>query len=371
MRLYLDDGSKKKRRIRIRMIAKEGAVEKRLWKQARNAIHTLQGLRSPKVNDIFDQRFYIAPTDLVVKNYLRPTPIAAFNPGAVLKNGRLLIFPRLVFDYFTYTSSIGVFDIPIDKALRGQIPKPLSTRIILWPKEPWEFGPGCEDPRVAMWNREIYILYTGARQYNEDHKVPIKPVQGIARFSSSLELRSRNYFSIHGKGKDEVFTPSAKDSALLAPKNEKAVLLWRPRIGDLSLCWRGEADLGEYSIAEESMDPVLVPERWESRVGWSTNALPMGKDEYLVGWHGVSRDDQAYRDGLALVDGEGYVRAISDYLLVPQGLNECYGDRPQTMFGNGLIQYQDKLIWVGGIGDYAIGIFTAPIERALERLRKI
>jgi len=344
-------------------------VEKRLLERAQSGMKTLQGVRSPKVEDIFHRCCYIAPSDLVMEGYLRPTPLAAFNPGALLVDERLLVFPRLIFDYYTYTSSVGMFELAIEDLLQGQIPKQLHTRILLWPTEPWEFGPGCEDPRVAIWDNEIYILYTGAGQCEAEQGLEIKPVQGMAKFSPSFDLLSRGYFSIHGD--DGLFTPAAKDSALLAPKNEKAVLLWRPHIGDLSLCWRSEANLHEHSIAEESMDPVLVPEPWESRVGWSTNALPMGKDEYLVGWHGVSRDDQTYRDGLALVDGEGYVRAISDYLLVPQGLNECYGDRPQTMFGNGLIQYQDQLIWVGGIGDYAIGIFTTPIERALEKLRNV
>ena len=353
------------------MIAKEGAAEKRLRRKAQNALHKLQGVRRPKVDDIFDKRFYIGPTDLVVKNYLRPTPIAAFNPGAALKDGRLLIFPRLIFDYYTYTSSIGVFDVPIDQVLQGQISKPLSTQIILWPGETWEFGPGCEDPRVMMWGGEVYILYTGAGQYDKDHKVSIKPVQGIARFSPSLELRVRRYFSIREKDKGEVFTPSAKDSALLSPGSEKAVLLWRPQVGGLALCWRGDADLEDYLIPENSMAPVLVPERWESRVGWSTNALVMEGGEYLVGWHGAAREDQAYRNGLALVDQEGYVRAVSDYLLAPKGLNESYGDRPQTIFGNGLVQYEDQLIWVGGISDYAIGIFITPMERALERLRRL
>jgi len=353
------------------MIGKAGVVEKKLQRKAQNALHGLQGRRGPNVDDIFDQRSYIAPNDLAVSNYLRPTPIAAFNPGALLKDGRLLIFPRLIFDYYTYTSSIGVFEIPIDQVLRGLISKPLNARIILWPKEPWEFGPGCEDPRVAIWNEEIYMLYTGARQYGEDHKVWIKPVQGIARFSSSLELRSRNYFSIRGKGKDEVFTPSAKDSALLSPRGEKAVLLCRPHIGDLSLCWRGEADLEGCFISGETMAPVLVPERWESGVGWSTNALPVEENKYLVGWHGISQEDQTYRNGLALVNEEGYVQAISDYLLAPNGLNESYGDRPQTVFGNGLVQYEDKLIWVGGISDYAIGIFMTPLKRALEKLHRV
>jgi len=351
------------------MSDKASVVEKRLQKKAQSVIHGLQGRRGAKVDDIFDQRFHIAPSDLVVRNYLRPTPIAAFNPGAVLRDGRLLIFPRLIFDYYTYTSSVGLFEIPIDEIVQGRIPKPLDAQIILWPKEPWEFGPGCEDPRVAIWNEEIYMLYTGASQYGEDHKVQIKPVQGMAKFSPSFEIQSRGFFSIHGR--DGAFTPAAKDSALLAPRNEKAVLLWRPQIGSLPVCWRAEANLGDYTVSEETMAPVLVPEEWESRVGWSTNALPLEEGKYLVGWHGISDGDQTYRNGLALVNEEGYVEAISDYLLAPNGLNECYGDRPQTVFGNGLVQYKDQLIWVGGISDYAIGIFITPLKRALGKLHRV
>ena len=80
------------------MIGKTDVVEKRLQKKAKNALHGLLGRRDPNVDDIFDQRFHIAPSDLVMSNYLRPTPIAAFSPGAVLRDGRLLIFPRLIFD---------------------------------------------------------------------------------------------------------------------------------------------------------------------------------------------------------------------------------------------------------------------------------
>ncbi len=35
------------------------------------------------------------------------------------------------------------------------------------------------------------------------------------------------------------------------------------------------------------------------------------------------------------------------------------------------MRYKDQLIWVGGVGDYAIGIFTTPIERVLEKLRNV
>jgi len=73
-RMRFHSGDESKRRIRIRMSDKAGVVEKRLQKKAQSVIHGLQGRRGAKVDDIFDQRFHIAPSDLVVRNYLRPTP---------------------------------------------------------------------------------------------------------------------------------------------------------------------------------------------------------------------------------------------------------------------------------------------------------
>lgn len=345
-------------------------MEQRLAERAHKDMQSLQGIRSAEVDDIFDQRLYIAPSDLAIENYLRRTPASAFNPGALVRDGGLVVFPRLIFDYCSYTSSVGMFEIDVAGILKGEVPAPLSTRIVLWPTETWEFGSGCEDPRVALWDQEIYMLYTAANQcHDEETGHYTKPIQGIARFSYDLKLRSRGYFTVAGEG--EPFVPAAKDSALLPPVDGKAVLLWRPHIGDLAVCWRGETDLTDYLIAEKSIIPVLAAEEWESRVGWSTNVVPLDNARYLVGWHGVSRIDQAYRNGLATVDDEGYVTAVSDYLLAPQGLHESYGDRPHTLFGNGLVLHDDHLIWVGGISDYAIGIFSTPVERALERLRKL
>lgn len=74
---------------------------------------------------------------------------------------------------------------------------------------------------------------------------------------------------------------------------------------------------------------------------------------------------------MAIVDREGYLLAISNYLLAPRGLYEEYGDSSQVIFGDGLVLYKEYLIWVGGIGDYAIGIFTVEVEKALEKLKWI
>lgn len=66
------------------------------------------------------------------------------------------------------------------------------------------------------------------------------------------------------------------------------------------MCWRAKADLGDYAIPEETMAPVLVPGEWESRVGWSTNALPLEGGKYLVGCTGSLVETKHTGTGLPL-----------------------------------------------------------------------
>jgi len=85
----------------------------------------------------------------------------------------------------------------------------------------------------------------------------------------------------------------------------------------------------------------------------------------------VFREDLSYRNGLARLDASGCLLGVSDYLLAPEGIHEAFGDRPLTIFGNGLLILEDQLIWIGGVGDYAIGIFAADLEEALACLRPL
>ena len=345
------------------------AIEKRLWSKAEQHVQSLQGLREPKVEDIFTRRYYVAPQDLLITNYPRTQPAAAFNPGALERDGKLLVFPRLVFDYYTYNSSVGVFELDMEEVIQGRIKAPLETEIVLWPEKIWEFGHGCEDPRVTTVGESIYILYTGSKHYHMRGQLIKKSVLGFAELDRSFNVQRRGYFTtVNGK---ESVVLSNKDSAFIEIDGENATMLTRPDLQGEALCWRATADLDSLTIPEESMEPVLAPEAWEEKVGWSTNTVKLSDNEYLVGWHGVLKEDLSYKDGLAIVDRAGKLLAISDYLLAPQGLVESYGDRSLVIFGDGLLRYKDRLIWVGGISDYGIGIFVAGLDEALDKLKKV
>ena len=317
--------------------------------------------------NVFKKRYYIGPENIKITNYLRTRPIAIFNPGAVLNGKKLHIFPRLIFDYYKYTSSIGVFSLDVEELLRGETSKNIETEIILWPQQLWEFL-GCEDARVTIHKDSYYLLYTGkGYYYGEKNELLRRDVLGFAELDQNYTPKRKGYFSIEDEG--ESFLPkTTKDSAFIKITGNNASMLTRFEVGNTLACWHASGNLESLAFNIEDIEPVLLPESWEHKVGWSTNTVKLSDDEYLVGWHAVLKENLSYRNGLALVDGNGKLKAVSDYLLTPIGLNEEYGDRAMVIFGDGLIIYQDKLLWIGGVSDYCIGIFIARLEDIMKEL---
>jgi len=328
-------------------------------------------LRSPRTEEVFRRVGYIGPEEVDVSNYVRSRPVAAFNPGAWMneKRGELQVFPRLVFDYYNYSSSVGLFRLDPEDVLRGDLPEKVSTELVLWPDREWEFQLGCEDPRIGYREEEdeLLMLYTASqRYYDMSGELIQKPAQGLAFFTEEMELKSKDRLAIvDDRGS---YVPPCKDSAFLDIEGDRAEMLLRPNVAGKEFCWRGTARLDEGEVSLESLRPVLAPAGWEAKIGWSTNGLRLGPDAYLVGWHGVQQEDLAYKEGLALVSGEGDLLAISDYVLEPEGVRENYGDRPFVIFGDGLVRIEDKLLWVGGVSDYCIGFFLAELKDVLEVL---
>ncbi|MEM0494151.1 MAG: hypothetical protein QXU72_02645 [Thermofilum sp.] len=340
-------------------------LEGRLREKALAKMRELRGLRSPRTHDVFERLAYVFPSDLAIANYPRK-PVAAFNPGAALRGRELLVFPRTIFEYYNYTSSICLFAVDVERLLSGELEKPVSARVVLWPDELWEFR-GCEGARVYAQPDGFLMLYTGFGYHHSASGLELKWVQGLAVLDSSLEVLKKGYFRIEGA--EGSFAPKMKDSAILRLESGEAVLLCRPTLGDVEVCWRGTASLDRLAIEAESMEPVLAHEEWEFKVGWSTNVIQLSSNEYLIGWHGVLKGDYSYREGFALLDGSGELLAVSDYLLTPRGIVEKYGDRPLVIFGDGLILHRGKLLWVGGVSDYAIGFFAAELEKVMEEMR--
>jgi predicted GH43/DUF377 family glycosyl hydrolase len=344
-------------------------VEERLLRKALDHLEKHRGMRRNETDDIFERKaLIVSEQDILMRNYPRKHPKLAFNPGALLQGEVLHVFPRLIFDYYTYTSSIGRFSINVESLINGGLSLPVETDIVMWPKLLWEFR-GCEDPRVFKQDGKMLMLYTGYGYFLEKDTLNTSIVQAFAEFDNGFSITSRKYFKIKSMNEDYFFPKSNKDSAFLKVNGEEAVILTRPLIGSVEVGWRADANLNEAVMYEKTMEPSLPFENWEFKVGWSTNAIRLSSNEFLVGWHGIVKEDYSYRNGLAILDNDGRLLAVSNYLLAPKGVSEEYGDRPHVIFGNGLVSYKESLIWVGGVSDYAIGFFVTELERALGKLK--
>jgi len=330
--------------------------------------------------DIFQRVAYINPSQVEIVNYVRKKPISMFNPGIVCFKDTITLFPRLVFDIYKYVSSIGCFSLSIEDILKGEIPDNISTNIILWPKELWNFR-GCEDPRGHIINGKIVLLFTGAGYYyQDDGQLKARDYLGYAEFDDDYNIIRKGYFKIVDTS-GEVYIPrSNKDSTIIRYFSSSAVMLTRPALlppyfslspAPCTMCtgWRCNVDLENLEILAETLEPVLPLERWEIKAGWSTNAIKLSSNEYLVGWHALVREDLSYRNGLAMIDKDGYLLGITDYILTPMGLVEEYGDRPLVIFGDGLFLDKDRLYWIGGVSDYTIGIFATELDMVEENMR--
>ncbi len=346
-------------------------AEERLLKKALDYLKNYRDIRKNETDDIFKRKaLIVSEQDILMRNYSRKHPKLAFNPGALLQGKILHVFPRLIFDYYTYTSSIGRFSIDVESLINGDLNLPVEADIVVWPKFLWEFR-GCEDPRIFKHGENMLMLYTGYGYFLEKDALVTSIVQAFAKFDSRLSIISRKYFKIKSMDEDYFIPKSNKDSAFLKVNGEEAVILTRPLIGGVEVGWRSDANLNEAVMYERTMEPSLPFENWEFKVGWSTNAVRLSSNELLVGWHGIIKEDYSYRNGLAILDNDGRLLAVSNYLLVPNGVNEEYGDRPHVIFGDGLVSYKKSLIWVGGVSDYAIGFFETELERAIGKLKWI
>jgi predicted GH43/DUF377 family glycosyl hydrolase len=76
-------------------------VVDRLYGKVRELLNEGRGIRRNVIEHAFKRTLLIIPGDVNVVNYPRK-PVEVFNPAAVLKGDELLIFPRIIFDYYRF-----------------------------------------------------------------------------------------------------------------------------------------------------------------------------------------------------------------------------------------------------------------------------
>ncbi|ALU12417.1 hypothetical protein EYM_03505 [Ignicoccus islandicus DSM 13165] len=340
-------------------------VEETLVRKILNSYKSLRGIRKKKkVPNVFERIGYVTASQISVTNYPR-RPLTAFNPSLISKNNEVHLFIRLIFDYYDYVSSIGYSKIKINEV--EALPQlNLNTKLVLYPSTPNEIKRGTEDPRAHEYFNDFLIFYTAVGLRDGS----LWPKQGYAIIdSTSLEVTKKGVLYL-SDGVSDYQLPSWKNTIALKYSSKTVNILTRPLVAGHEVIWRGvlETDEEAWRLNYKNMDVFMVNESWEVKVGVSTPPVRIGSDEYLIGWHGIDQN-LIYSNGIAVVNSQGELLGISDYLLWPSTIEELYGDRPMVIYGSGLLKRGNEIFWIGGVADYAIGIYKADLDIILENVR--
>lgn len=295
--------------------------------------------------EIFKLEALFTPQQFILQDYPR-VPISAFNPAAynLPETDDIVIFPRLVFDDQFYVSSIGVC-APISLNKLSSV-KTITTRLLAFPSDKTDFK-GLEDPRITEDGKKM--LHVAHDEHAISRTVLSEYHNGALYNSRPLVLASPNESTMSGC-----------DAALI----NDDYLVFRPELEDLTSYSVPYDQNGNINFKESY--PVLSPYIHELKRGFSTNVVKLSSDAYLIGWHTVLRRNLEYANGFMLLSGIGEDIGISKpFFRLPNTMIK-YGNRPNTLFGCGLILHHETLYWVGGIGDWSIGIFSTPLEKVLE-----
>ena len=305
--------------------------------------------RAPLYSSIFKMEAFFTPEKFVLQDYPR-RPIAVFNPAAFTQNGQLVLLPRLIFDDQFYVSSIGICDpIPIDHLSTVQT---INTNLLRFPSDAHDFK-GIEDPRITEDGKKL--IWVALDRSNVSRTV-------MADFDSA-NRRVSNERTLYLKNSE---LPSGRDAALINNK----YLLCRPEYNTkYSFSAPYSVSIFENVFIQPSeLQVTLAAEKWEEKVGFSTNVVKLSSNEYLVGWHAVLNRNAEYVNGFAILNDVGEILGTSNYVLWSEDFMR-YGNRINTLFGCGLIKYLDRLYWAGGVGDWSCAIFSANLQEALNTIK--
>jgi predicted GH43/DUF377 family glycosyl hydrolase len=280
---------------------------------------------------------------------------AAFNPGVVRFEGRVLLLVRVedrtgLSSLVVATSENGIdgWEIDWDRRL---VPDRVSF------SERW----GIEDPRITQVGDEYFIVYTG---------------YGVGGPMVCLAV-TRDFAAFERRG--VLQTPEDKDAAIFPRRFEgRWALLHRPAPAarehgaHVWLSW--SPDLCHWGEAR-----ILLPAR---RGGWwDANKVGLGPPplETAAGWlvcyHGVrvTASGSLYRLGLALLDIDDPGRVLlrgNEWVFGPSSLYERAGDVPDVVFPCGwLVEDDDDTVRMYyGAADSTVCVATASVEALLDHL---
>lgn len=317
---------------------------------------------------------------------------AVFNPGTILKDGKIYLLYRAVGEYDTYISRIGL--AVSDDGINF---KRVSKNPIIEPQDDYDKW-ACEDPRITEINGVFYITYVALSQKIREGGKPTYEI--IHNLNSQTALVTTNdfiKFKRHG-----IITPKNSDNrdVVIFPEkiNDKFVIIHRPH----RWCkdWFKNPLSGEIKV-DMPISYEELPQRPATWISYSNNlkswsghkllirsthkndektgagAPPVKTDKgWLLIYHHVQKDEKGkiiYTVKVALLDLKDPSKVIAKIpypILEPRENYEVKGDVDNVVFPTGVLVKDDELFVYYGAADKYCALATIKLSEILGELLK-
>ncbi len=341
-------------------------------------------IRRPETNDIVQRLSVVSRRNILFEDLPFKEALTVFNPAIMVRQEYVYLYPRVVLGYYLYVSAIAEMKIPLEEVLNGETwKKKYNAKLVVSPSNQYDIW-GSEDPRVYKLGDKVAMTYTGRTKHYFRHDVVTEktfPVTAILEHRGGKYDWVKKYVHMPEHNLRE-YQVSDKD-AYLYKAGDNYFFFHRPHyIGDhfyLFISRTGKindstGDKVQELIHRESIN-VTEKAPFESKLGWATPPISLGKNEVIAFIHGVDNDIEAYRlfaVHLELGKDNIVVKAVTPrYIMEPKEKYEIFGDRPYTIFPCGLwpINREEYLISYGA-GDYVSGIGLLRLNDLLAELDK-
>jgi len=299
---------------------------------------------------------------------------AVFNPGAAYINGKVYLLYRAIGEYEKYISKLGLA-ISQD----GFHFKRVGSQPVFQPEADYEKW-GCEDPRINLVEKEIYITYVALNQ----------PARNPKKLVQTALAKTTDFKNFQRMG---IITPELSDNrnVVLFPEKIKGkyVMLHRPKAwlekkysSSLTSIWIAYS---KNLLTWSDHQPLYQPtETWESiKIGAGPPPIKTSAGWLLI-YHGVGPDinpsrirfdkqiqTRIYRAGAMLLDLNEPTKIIArskEPILEPEKDYELNGDVPTVVFPTGAFVKDNQLFVYYGAADKTCCLATIPLDDLIQGL---
>lgn len=283
-----------------------------------------------------------------------------FNPGSVYLDGKVHILYRAMGE--DDTSVVGYASSCDGQHIDERLPEPVYVPREAFEKKHKPGFSGCEDPRLTVIGDTLYMFYTAYDGINPP-RIALTTLPTTDLVAKRWNWTTPKLISAPGVDNKDSCVISEKINGTYVIFHRLPPCIWIDFVNDMTFdnVWIGGR-------------PILGPRThaWDSLKVGLGGPPDKTEDGWLLIYHGVSKYDNKYRLGAALLDLNNpshVVARLNNPILEPDAWYENKGYREGTVFACGSAIIEDQLfIYYGGADQY-VGVASTPMKKIMDALK--